>query len=117
LIIWSVAVLAVLAWPPQSGRSLGMKLAAWAADPRGSLPEPPPSLPMGMDDDGDAVAEHDMLETAYLQARERSTVTRWRMDVKQASDPFDSSTQRQVVAAVIVLAALSVWRMDRPHQR
>jgi hypothetical protein len=117
LIIWSVAVLAVLAWPPQSGRSLGVKLASWAADPRGSLPEPPPSLPMGMDDDGDAVAEHDMLETAYLQARERSTVTRWRMDVKQASDPFDSSTQRQVVAAVIVLAALSVWRMDRPHQR
>ena len=67
---------------------------------------------MGLDDDGDAVSEHDMLETAYFQYRQRSALTRWRMDMKDAADPFEPSTQRQLLVGVLVAAALSVWSMD-----
>jgi len=111
-IIWPVALLVVLAWPPDAGRSLGMKLAGRIVDPGGQLPTMPPPLPMGLDDDGDAVAEHDMLENAYLQARERSSVVRFRMDVKDGADPFERSTQRQLLVGLAVLAALIVWRLD-----
>lgn len=111
-VIWIAALLIVLAWPPDSGRSLGVTLLNWAADPRGRLPALPPPLPMGLDDDGEAVSEHDMLETAYYQIRERSTITRWRMDLKAASDPFTSSTQRQLLVGLAVVSALLVWRMD-----
>ena len=88
-----------------------MKILSWAVDPWASLPTPPTPLPMGLDDDGDAVPEHDMLETAYLQARERSTLNRWRMDVKIGGDPLDPTTQRQVLVGFAVAAALAVWRM------
>ena len=110
-IIWSVALLLVLAWPPATGRSLGMKLVNWAADPRGTLPDFPPPLPMGRDDDGDAVSEHDMLENAYYHARDRSAITRWRLDLKSAPDPFDPSTERQLLVGLAVVAALAVWQM------
>jgi hypothetical protein len=89
-----------------------MKIAGWVVDPRGQLPAMPPSLPMGLDDDGNAVAEHDMLENAYLQARERSSMLRFRMDVKDGADPFDPSTQRQLLVGLAVLGALVVWRLD-----
>ena len=64
-IIWTVAVLVILAWPPGDGRSLLVKLVNRAADPMGSLPAMPAPLPMGLDDDGDAVAAHDAEESAY----------------------------------------------------
>jgi hypothetical protein len=111
-VIWTAALLIVLAWPPDSGRSLGAKLLNWVADPRGTLPALPPPLPMGLDDDGEAVSEHDMLETAYYQFRERSAMTRWRMDLRAASDPFIPSTQRQLLVGLAVVSALLVWRMD-----
>lgn len=111
-LIWPVALVAVLAWPPDKGRSLGTKVVNWVVDPSGALPALPPPLPMGLDDDGDAVAEHDMLETAYLQARQRSETTRYRMDLKTAGDPLEPSTQRQLVVGLVVAAALAVWRMD-----
>jgi hypothetical protein len=111
-IIWTAALLVVLAWPPDAGRSLGAKIVNWAVDPRGTLPSLPEPLPMGLDDDGEAVTEHDMLENAYYQFRERSTLTRWRMDLKSAGDPFAPSTERQLLVAVAVVAALAVWRME-----
>jgi hypothetical protein len=111
-VIWVVALVVVFAWPPASGRSLGAKLVNWAADPRGTLPALPPPLPVGLDDDGDAVSEHDQLETAYYQFRERSAITRWRMDLRDSADPFDASTERQLLVAISVAAALVVWRME-----
>ena len=89
-----------------------MKLAGWVVDPGNQLPSMPPPLPMGLDDDGDAVSEHDMLENGYLQARERSPMTRFRMDVKDGADPFERSTQRQLLIGLGVVAALIVWRLD-----
>ena len=88
-----------------------MKVVNWAVDPFALLPAPPAPLPMGLDDDGDVVTEHDMLETSYLQARERSTLNRWRMDMKNGGDPLDPATQRQVLVGFAVAAALAVWRM------
>ena len=89
-----------------------MKLAGWVVDPGGRVPSMPPPLPMGLDDDGNAVSEHDMLENGYLLARERSTITRLRMDVKDGADPFERSTQRQLLIGLAVVAALIVWRLD-----
>ena len=67
---------------------------------------------MRLDDDGDAVTEHDMLENAYLIARDRSGTTRLRMDLKEAGDPFAASTQRQLLIGLVVVGGLLVWRME-----
>lgn len=110
-VIWAVAILVVLAWPPDTGNSLGVTLVRWAADPRGTLPTMPAALPMSMDDDGDAVTAYDMQRQAYDDARRRSTVTRWRQDLVEATDPFAPATQRQLLVGVAVAAALLTWRM------
>jgi hypothetical protein len=111
-IIWTVAVLLVLAWPPDRGRSLLVKAVNWAVDPADSLPALPATLPMGLDDDGDAVAAHDALEAEYYRMRDSSSTTRWRMNMKVARDPFDPSTERQLLIAVAVFGALGVWRLN-----
>jgi hypothetical protein len=111
-IIWTVAVLLVLAWPPDRGRSLVVKAVNWAVDPADSLPALPATLPMGLDDDGDAVAAHDALEAEYYRMRDSSSTTRWRMNLKVARDPFDPSTERQLLIAVAVFSALGVWRLN-----
>jgi hypothetical protein len=112
-IICAVAALLVLAWPPEQGRSLIVKAANWIVDPGGSLPTFPPPLPMGLDDDGDAVAAHDAQESEYYRVRERSAITRWRMDMKIARDPFEPQTERQLLIALAVLSGLAVWRLSR----
>lgn len=82
-----------------------------AVDPSDALPYLPDPLPMGLDDDGDAVSAHDMQEQAYFAARERSPLTRVRIDVKNAGDPFTPPTQRQLLVVVAVVGALLTWRM------
>jgi hypothetical protein len=111
-IIWAVAVLLVLAWPPGEGKSLGAKTVNWLADPAGGLPSAPEALPMSLDDDGDAVAAHDALEQEYYRAYQSSTITRTRLTLKEAGDPFDATTERQLIVGLAVLAALAVWRLD-----
>jgi hypothetical protein len=115
-VLWAVAVAVILAWPPDSGRSLGVKAVNWAADPAGGLPALPPPLPMSLGDNGDAVAAHDALETAYYQARDRSLATRWRMDLKTAGDPLERSTMRQLLVGLGVLSALAMWRLSPPRR-
>jgi len=115
-ILWTVAVLLVFAWPPEGGRSLGVKAANWAADPTGSLPTLPAPLPMALDDDGDAVPAHDAQETEYYQRRASSSTTRWRMMVKEASDPLERSTQRQLLVGIAALSALGIWRLDGKNE-
>ena len=112
-IIWTVAVLLVLVWPPDKGRSLLVKAVNWAVDPAGSLPALPPPLPMGLDDNGDAVAAHDLEEAEYYRVHDRSRVTRWRMALKETGEPLDPSTERQLLVGVAVLSALAVWRLNR----
>lgn len=110
-IIWLVAALTVLAWPPAEGKSLGLKAAAWLADPFYTLPVMPPDLPMGLGDDGLAVAEHDQQLTYYWDTRQASTAKRLRIDVRDFTDPLDPTTERQLLVGFGVFAGLLVWRM------
>jgi len=112
-IIWIVAVLLILGWPPDRGRSLAMKMANWLADPTGALAALPDPLPIGLDDNGDAVAAHDALEAEYYRQYESSRVTRLRMRLKVAADPFDPATERQILAGIGILSALAVWRLNK----
>jgi hypothetical protein len=109
--IWVVAVFLILAWPSGDSKSLGAKVVNWAVDPGDALPTMPPPLPMSLDDDGDAVTAHDALEREYYDAYQRSTTTRLRMKLKDAGDPLDESTERQILAGIGVLSALFVWRL------
>jgi|SRR5579872_1717405 hypothetical protein len=111
-IIWPIALLVILFWPPESGRSLGVKALNWAVDPFGSLPPFPAALPMGLDDDGDAVAAHDALQRDYDSAYDRSAMNRWRMTLKAAVDPLEPQTERQVLIALAVIGALGVWKLQ-----
>ena len=111
-VIWIVAVLLILCWPPDQGRSLAAKAVNWLADPNNSLPALPAQLPIGLDDNGDAVQAHDAAEAEYYRQYASSSVTRLRMRLKAASDPFDPSTERQVLVGIGVLSALAVWRLN-----
>ena len=111
-VIWVVAVVLILAWPAESGRSLATKAANWVADPTNSLPALPAQLPIGLDDNADAVAAHDAEEAEYYRAYTSSRVTRLRMALKTAADPFDPSTERQILAGAGILSALFVWRLN-----
>ena len=113
-IISAVAALLVLAWPPDRANrsSLLVKSVRWAADPRASLPSLPPPLPIGLDDNGDAVAAHDALEAEYYRRYNGSPTTRLRMTLKDLRDPLDPQTERQVLIAIAVFSALAVWRLD-----
>lgn len=111
-IVWIVTVLLILCWPPDKGRSLGVKITNWLADPRNALPTMPEQLPIGLDDNGDAVTEHDALEAEYHRQYESSAMTRFRMTLKVAKDPFDPSTERQILTAIGLLSALAVWRIN-----
>jgi hypothetical protein len=112
-IIWGAALLLVLGWPPDNGRSLGLKIVNWAADPAGSLPSLPPPLPMALDDDGDAVAAHDAQESEYYRLHQSSRLLRWRLDLKEAGEPLDSLTERQLLVGAAVMSALGVWRLNK----
>ena len=110
-------MLLILAWPPDQARSLAMKAANWLADPTGALADQPDPLPIGLDDNGDAVAAHDALEAEYYRQYESSRVTRLRMRLKVAADPFDPSTERQILAGIGILSALAVWRLNEKRTR
>ena len=116
-IIWAITLLLVLAWPPDRGRSLLLKSSSWIVDPTGSLPTLPPPLPMGLDDDGDVVAAHDAEEAEYYRARASSWTTRWRMEIREARDPFDATTERQLLVGIVALGALAVWRLNAGTER
>ena len=67
--MWALAIVLLLAWPAGDG-SLGVKTIRWLADPRGMLPQLPPPLSMELDDNADAVAEHDAAEQEYYRGGE-----------------------------------------------
>ena len=111
IVISAVTLLLVFVWPPAEGKSLGVKLVNWIVDPRGSLPAFPEPLPLGLEDNGDAVAEHDAREQEFYTAHNRSAINRWRMDTKEWVDPMSPQTERQMLVGVAVLAALLTWRL------
>jgi hypothetical protein len=111
-LIWIVAVLLILAWPAENG-SLGRKAINWAADPFQSLPRMPSPLTMGLDDDMDTVQQHDAEEAAYYRMYGGSRLGRLRLQLRDLQDPFDPSTERQVLAGLAILSALGIWRANK----
>jgi hypothetical protein len=110
-LIWIVAVLLILAWP-EGNSSLAMKAIHRAADPFQSLPRLPSPLAMGLGDDMEAVQQHDAEETAYYRMYNTSRIARVRLQLRDLEDPFDPSTERQVLVGLTILGALRIWRAE-----
>ena len=111
--ICTTVALLILCWPPDRGHgtNLLVKIVHWAVDPTNALPSLPAALPPGLGDDGEAVAAHDEIVAEYYRLYNSSSTTRWRMDVKAAVDPFDPTTERQVLVAGAAIAALATWKL------
>jgi len=110
-VIWLAAVVLIVAWPLPEGGSLGLRTARWLADPGNALPSLPEPLPMGLGDNGDAVAAHDEQEAEYYRLYESSRMMRARLRLKVAEDPWDPSLERRVLTGFGILSALLVWRL------
>jgi hypothetical protein len=110
-LIWTVAVLVILAWPEEN-QSLAVKAINWGADPFQTLPRTPSPLAPGLGDDMDAVQQHDAEETAYYRMYSTSRMARLRLQLRDLKDPLDPSTERQVLVGLAILIALSVWRAE-----
>ena len=106
-----VALLIVFVWPPSDDKSLAVKFVNWAVDPRGELPVLPDQLALGLGDDPDAVAAHDLQTQQYDALYLKGGWTRKRLELKVARDPINSSTERQVLTGIGVLTAFLVWRL------
>jgi hypothetical protein len=107
----AIALLGVLVWPPQGDRSLAVKFVNRVVDPRNELPVLPGPLPIGQEDDLDAVNLHDQHTRKYEELYAKGGWTRMRLVLKVARDPFEPGTERQMLALVGVVTALVVWRL------
>ena len=105
-----VALLIVFCWPPRDDKSLAAKFVNWAVDPRGLLPVLPPQLGLGLSDDPDAVYLHDLQTQQYDALYLKGGWTRRRLELKVADDPFNPSTERQLLVGIGVITAFLVWR-------
>ena len=107
-----IAVTVVAVWPPQTGRSLALKATNWLVDPGDTLPILPPQLGFGMGDDVAAVETRDEMVRRYDAMYSRGGLTKLRMDLKVAQDPFAPTTARQLLLVFGVVAAFLVWRAE-----
>jgi hypothetical protein len=110
-LIWILALIIVLFWPSQQSRSLAIKALNWAADPANTLPHQPGQFSMQDGEDPLAVTAHDDQEAEYNRVYASSRLARLRIRLRDMSDPFDPSTQRQLLAAIGVLGGLLIWRL------
>ena len=108
-----VALLIVFVWPPRDDKSLALKVVNWAVDPRGELPVLPSQLPLGQGDDPDAVSAHDLQTQHYDALYLKGGWIRMQLELKVADDPFNPSTERQVLTGLGVVTAFLVYRFGR----
>lgn len=108
LLIITLAIVA--AWPPETGRSLAVKVLNWAVDPDDRLPVLPPQLGYGVGDDPAIVEARDAEVRRYDTAYASGGWTRQRLLLKVVRDPFNPQTERQVLIVVGVIAWFVVWR-------
>ena len=106
-----VALLIVFMWPPGDDKSLAVKFVNWVVDPRDQLPVLPDQLALGLGDDPDAVATHDLQTQQYDALYLKGGWTRRRLELKVARDPINPSTERQILTGIGVLTAFIVWWM------
>jgi hypothetical protein len=110
-LIWVLAVVVVLLWPGQQGRSLAVKTLNWSADPMHTLPRLPANFSFEDEDDVAVVAAHDQQEDDYNRVYASSAWVRLRIHLRDLQEPFDPSTERQVLAAIAILGSLLIWRL------
>jgi hypothetical protein len=110
-LIWVLAAVVVLFWPSQQNRSLAIKAINWAADPRDKLPHPPADFSMEDGEDTSVVIAHDDQEAEYERALGSSGLEGIRVRLRGLQEPFDPSTEQQVLAAIAVLGGLLIWRI------
>jgi hypothetical protein len=110
-LIWIAAVVSILAWPAENG-SLAVKAVNRAADPFQQLPATPTPLALGRGDDMEAVQQHDAEEAAYYAMYKGSRLSRVRFMLRDLEDPFDPSTERQLLVGLGIVLALIVWRQE-----
>jgi hypothetical protein len=114
-LIWVLVTVVVLFWPGQQSHSLAVKAMSWAADPMSKLPRMPGNFSMEDGEDTEVVAAHDAQEAEYERAYSSSKLERLRLQIRDMEEPFDPSTQQQILVALVVLGSLLVWRLgSRP---
>ena len=104
-ILLLTALLMVAAWPPDKDRSLVVKALNWSVDPSDSLPVLPPQLGFGLSDDVQAVEIRDEMVRRYDELFNRDALTRTRLRLKVAEDPFNPATERQFLLAFGIIVA------------
>ena len=109
-ILLVTALLLIALWPPSDDRSLALKFVNWAVDPAGTLPTLPDPLDFAQGDDLPSVEAHDLQTRMYDEAYDKGGLMRLRMELKEAPEPFNRATERQVLVAIGVLVAFLVWR-------
>ncbi|MDH4063458.1 MAG: hypothetical protein OEW19_03595 [Acidobacteriota bacterium] len=107
----AVALVVVVAWPPDRGKSLALTLANWAVDPWDRLPTLPPQLGLGLGDDPVLVEARDAQVRHYDALYARGGWTRMRLQLKVADDPFDPATERQLLLALGLAGMFVAWRV------
>ena len=110
-LIWTLSVSIVLFWPGQQNRSLAIKVLNWIADPNNALPRLPDDFSLEGGEDPNIVTAHDMQEAEYHRIYASSSFVRLRIRMRDTREPFDPTTQKQVLAAIGVLGGLLVWRL------
>jgi len=112
-LLLSVALLIVFLWPPGENKSLATKCVNRVVDPWDELPPPPAPLPLGAGDDPYAVELHDIETQQYNEIYQRGGWSRLRLELKNAGDPLNPSTARQLLTAAAVATAFLGWRWGR----
>ncbi len=113
-VLFLTSFLIVAAWPPDEGKSVVVKAVNWVVDPADSLPVLPPQLGFGLSDDPQAVEERDAMVRRYDQLFNGDSVTRARLQLKVADDPFTRSSERQLLLLFGVVVAFLVVRRSTP---
>jgi len=109
-VLFLAVLVIVVAWPPAAGRSLMVKAIKRAVDPTDSLPVLPPQLGFGLSDDVQAVEMRDEIVRRYDEMYALGGVTRARLRLKVAEDPFDPVTERQLLLVFGVVVAFLTLR-------
>jgi hypothetical protein len=109
-LLFVTALLIVIVWPPDKDRSLAMTVVNWAVDPADSLPVLLPQLGFGVGDDVQAVEAHDAQVRHYDELFNRDAWTRTRLELKVADDPFNATTERQLLLVAGVVVAFLALR-------
>lgn len=109
-LLFLTALLIVVCWPPERGSSLAITVTRFAVDPAGTLPFLPEQLDFGLSDDPQAVELRDELVRRYDVALSQGPLMRARLALKTATDPFDKTTERQVLLLFGVVVAFLVLR-------